>query len=226
MQMLCSRVRAAAGLGMSLGVGLFTLTGAAHAADPYATIGAPGIVLGVAQPMNERVSLRADYATSGRHGLDGEQEGIDYRGRVQFSRVGLFADWFVAGGGFRLVGGATFNHGRMDLTAFGDGTPIRIGDTLYPTTEADRFVARVKFPDVTPYLGIGWGHYSEQVKGLSFLFDLGASIGQATVETRAEGPLLGQVSDEDLEKETRELRDGVDRVKAIPQATIGVAYRF
>jgi len=226
MQMLCCRARAAAGLGLRLGLVLFATVGAVQAADPYATIGAPGIVLGVAQPMNERVSLRADYATSGRHGLDGEQEGIDYRGHVQFSRLGLFADWFVAGGGFRLTGGATFNQGRMDLTAFGDGTPIRIGDTLYPTTEADRFEARVKFPDVTPYLGIGWGHHSQQVKGLSFLFDLGASIGQATVETRAEGPLLGQVSDEDLKKETRELRDGVGRVKAIPQATIGMAYRF
>jgi len=62
--------------------------------------------------------------------------------------------------------------------------------------------------------------------GLSLMADLGASIGRATVTTRAQGPLLGQVSDEDLHQETRELREGVGRVRAIPQATIGMAYRF
>lgn len=225
MQMFRCRLRAAAGWAL----GAWSVLGAAtmaHAADPYATIGAPGLVVGFAQPINQRFNLRSDYATSGSHRVDGEQEGIDYRGRVEFSRLGVFGDWFVMGGGFRLSAGVTFNRGRMHLTAFGDGTPIRIGDTLYPTTPADRFDAWVKFPDVTPYLGVGWGHHSQQVKGLAFLFDLGASIGQATVESEVQGPLLGQVSDEDLYKETRELRDGVGRVKAIPQATIGLAYRF
>lgn len=230
MQWWGCRIRAAAGRGARLACvgwwGMLAFAGAARAADSYATIGAPGIVLGASQALSERLGVRADYATSGRHRVDGVQEGIDYRGHVQFSRVGLFADWFVVGNGFRVTGGVTFNDGRMELTAFGDGTPIRVGHTLYPTTEDDRFLAHVKFPEVTPYLGVGWGHHVEQVRGLSFLLDLGASIGQATVETRTEGPLLGLARQEDVDRETRELREGTARVRAMPQATIGLAYRF
>jgi len=199
--------------------------GTARAADPYVAIGLPGIVVGVAQPLHERFTIRADYATLGSRDFDGNHEGIDYRGDARFNRVGLFGDWFISGG-FRLTIGATFNDGRMDLTALGDGTPITIGDTTYATTAADRFDAKVRFPDVTPYLGIGFGHHSEQVKGLSFLFDLGASIGQAKVTTSTQGPLLGQVSQEDLDAETEQLREGVGKVKAIPQLTLGLAYRF
>ncbi len=220
MQMKSCRVRAAVWAACC-----FSVAGAVQAADPYAALGAPGLVLGLAHPLNPQVSIRADVASSGQHGVNGDQEGIAYRGNAHFQRLGLFADWFVAGR-FRLSGGATFNDGEMRLTAFGDGTPVTIGDTTYPTTSADRFDARIKFPAVTPYLGIGWGRHSEQVKGLSLMADLGASIGRATVTSRAQGPLLGQVSDDDLYQETRELRDGVGRVKAIPQATIGMAYRF
>lgn len=198
----------------------------AHAAQAYAAIGVPGLVIGVAQSMNDRVSLRADLGTLGSRDFNGEREGIDYRGDVHYHRLGLFGDWFVAGRGFRLTGGVTFNDGKMKLSALGDGTPITIGDTTYPTTPEDRFDAWVKVPDVTPYLGIGWGHHATDVPGWSFLFDLGASIGRATVKTRAQGPLLGQVSQEDLDAETEELRDGVGRVRLVPQVTIGVAYRF
>lgn len=197
-----------------------------QAADPYAAIGLPGLVIGVAQPVNDRFSVRADLGTLGSRDVNGDHEGIDYRGDVHYHRLGLFGDWFVAGGGFRLTGGVTFNDGKMTLTAKGDGTPITIGDTTYPTTAEDRFDARVKVPDVTPYLGIGWGHHGGSGPGWSFLFDLGVSIGRATVSTSAEGPILGQVSQEDLDEETRELRDGVGRIRVLPQATVGVAYRF
>lgn len=200
--------------------------GGAHAAEPYAAIGVPGVLIGVNQPMGERFGVRADLGTLGSRDVDGEHEGIDYRGDAHYHRLGLFGDWFVAGGGFRLTGGVTFNDGKLRLSALGDGTPITIGGTTYPTTAEDRFDARVKLPDVTPYLGIGWGHHASAGPGWYLVADLGVSFGRASVSTRATGPLLGQVSQEDIDEETRELRDGVGRVRAVPQATLGVGYRF
>jgi hypothetical protein len=211
---------------LAVAVGMALACAGAQAAEAYAAIGLPGLVIGFAQPVNDRVSLRADLGTLGSRDVDGDHEGIDYRGDVHYHRLGLFGDWFVAGGGFRLTGGVTFNDGKMTLSALGDGTPITIGDTTYPTTAEDRFDARVKVPDVTPYLGIGWGHHGTGGPGWSFLFDLGVSVGRATVSTSAQGPFLGQVSQEDLDAETRELRDGVGRIRVLPQATVGVAYRF
>lgn len=129
----------------------------AQAAEPYAAIGAPGVMLGIAQPVSDTVTVRADLATIGTQDKSGTEQGINYRGNYKSNRTGLFADWFVSGG-FRLTGGVTFNDTKFDLTAFGDGTPIKIGNTSYATTTADRFVANIKFPSTTPYIGIGWGH--------------------------------------------------------------------
>lgn len=199
---------------------------AARAADPYLAVGLPGAVFGVAQPVGEHFGVRADYATLGSRGLDGDHEGVNYRGDARYSRVGVFADWFPMAGSFRISAGATFNDGRVQLVALGDGSPITIGGTTYATTTGDRLDVKIQLPDVTPYLGIGWGHQSAQAPGWRVVVDLGASIGRATVDARASGPLLGQVSQADLDAETRELRDGVGRIRAIPQATVGVSYRF
>lgn len=201
-----------------------TLCTAASAAEPYAAIGAPGVMLGIAQPISDTVTLRADLATIGTRDQTGTEQGINYKGKVKSNRTGLFADWFVAGG-FRLTGGVTFNDTKFDLTAFGDGTPIKIGNTSYATTTADRFVANIKFPSTTPYIGIGWGHKMGN-SGWGFVADLGASIGKATVATRTEGPLLSQVSQADMDRETQELRDGVGKVRALPQLSVGVSYQF
>lgn len=203
-----------------------SLGAAAQAADPYLALGLPGAVVGVAQPLGERLGVRADFATLGSRNFDGEHEGVDYRGDGRYSRVGLFADWFPLAGSFRVSAGATFNDGRITLNAFGDGTPITIGGTTYATTAGDRLEVKIRVPEVTPYLGIGWGHQSAQAPGWRVVVDLGASIGRATVDTRATGPLLSQVSQADLDAETKELRDGVGRIRALPQATVGVSYRF
>jgi hypothetical protein len=200
-----------------------TLT-AAQAAEPYAAIGAPGVMLGIAQPVSDTVTVRLDLATIGTRDKTGIEQGISYRGHYKSNRTGLFADWFVSGG-FRLTGGLTINDTKFDLTAFGDGTPIKIGNTSYPTTTADRFVANIKFPSTTPYLGIGWGHKMGN-SGWGFIADLGASFGKATVTTRVEGPLLSQVSQADIDRETQELRDGVGKFRALPQLSIGVSYQF
>ncbi|MBQ0934068.1 hypothetical protein [Ideonella paludis] len=198
--------------------------GTTQAAEPYAAIGAPGVMLGIAQPVSDTVTVRLDLATIGTRDKSGVEQGINYKGQYKSNRTGLFADWFVAGG-FRLTGGVTVNDTKFDLTAFGDGTPIKIGNTSYATTTADRFVANIKFPSTTPYIGIGWGHKMGN-SGWGFVADLGASIGKATVATRVEGPLLSQVSQADLDRETQELRDGVGKVRALPQLSVGVSYQF
>ncbi|TDM05845.1 MAG: hypothetical protein C4K60_14195 [Ideonella sp. MAG2] len=196
----------------------------AHAVEPYAAIGAPGVMLGLAHPVSDTLTLRADLATIGTRDKTGTEQGIKYQGDYKSNRTGLFADWFVAGG-FRLTGGVTFNDTKFNLTALGDGSPIKIGNTSYTTTTADRFVANIKFPSTSPYIGIGWGHKMGNT-GWGFVADLGASIGKATVTTRVEGPLLNQVSQADIDRETQELRDGVGKVRALPQLSVGVSYQF
>lgn len=203
---------------------LVAATSSAQAGEIYGAIGLPGVIVGYAQPVGGSFALRADVSTLGRRNVDGTEEGIEYKGKAKANRLGLFADWFVAGG-FRFTGGATFNDVRADLVAQGDGNPITIGGNQYPTSSEDRLDVTIKYPGTTPYLGIGWGHHAAE-SGVGFVFDLGASIGKAKLSSRTQGPNLSQVSQSDIDRELAELREGVGKAKVIPQISFGINYRF
>jgi hypothetical protein len=197
---------------------------ATQAAEVYGAVGLPGVILGFAQPVSGSVTLRADVASLGTHKDTYDEDGIKYDGKLKTNRVGLFADWFPFGNGFRFTGGVTFNDYKLNLHAQGTGNTIDIGGTTYVFTSQDRFDVEVKFPKTTPYLGLGYGHQPES--GFGFLFDLGASYGKAKLTETHSGPNLSQASQADIDEELRELRDGVGKVKVIPQLSIGINYRF
>lgn len=198
----------------------------AHAGEVYGGIGLPGVFIGYAQPLNESFTVRADVATLGSRSADGREEGIDYDGKINLHRAGVFADWFPAQGGFRITGGLTFNDAKVKLTARGDGGTINIGGQDYVFTPADRFDVRVKYPSVTPYLGIGYGHHRTGATGWAFHFDVGASYGKPKVRGGVSGPAAALVRDEDVEQELDELRDSVEKYRVLPQLSVGASYRF
>jgi hypothetical protein len=206
----------------AVALGATFVMASAQAGEIYGNIGLPGVMIGYAQPLNSYFGVRADVATLGSRSASGTEEGIDYEGKARAHRAGVFGDWFVFGVGFRLTGGITYNDMRVDLEGRGNGGTIEIGDNTYVTQPGDSFDVRIEFPRVTPYLGIGYGHQPSG-PGWGFVFDLGASIGKAKV--RASTNIAG-VTQEDIDRETEELRDGVGKVRAIPQLSIGVNYRF
>lgn len=203
---------------------LMACAGASQAGEVYGNLGFPGVMLGFAQPMSDRLTLRADVATLGTRSDRRNEEGINYDASLKTTRVALLADWFPMAGSFRLTGGLTSNQYKLDLLATGAGGTLTIGNTTYTTTAADRFAVAVKFPSTTPYLGIGWGHGAGS--GMRFAFDIGAMIGKAKVSYQLSGPAANQVSQADIDAELAQLRDGVGKVRAIPQVTFGIGYSF
>jgi len=73
-------------------------------------------------------------------------------------------------------------------------------------------------------LGLGYGH--QLGSGWGFTFDLGASIGKAKISETHTGTVLGNASQADIDRELAELRDGVGKIRLIPQISLGVATRF
>lgn len=217
---------------MSLSTRLTTATalcltmaaGAVQAGEVYAGIGLPGLMLGYAHPISERFTVRGDFSTLGSLSDTRTEEGIRYDGKAKYDRTGIFADYFVTGGGFRLTAGVTVNSASIDLLARGDGSTINIGGTDYPASPDDQLKVKIKFPGTTPYLGIGYGH--QLSSGMGFVFDLGASFGKAKLSATTSGPNLSQVDQADIDAELAELRDGVGKVKFLPQLSIGFSYRF
>lgn len=196
----------------------------AQAGELYLGLGTPGVMLGVASPLGERFTLRAEFASLGEHTGEELEEGIRYNARAKLQRSGLFADYFVFGGGFRLSGGVTFNAVELDLQAVSSGGTIDIGGNTYTFGPGDRFDAEVRFAKTTPYVGIGYGHHAD--KGWGFVWDIGASLGRATVTATSSGPNLGLVPQNDIDRELEELRDGVGKVRALPQLSFAISYKF
>ena len=209
---------------LTLCVALVLSAGAAQAGEIYTKVGLPGAVLGYAQPLGPLFGLRVDYATLGNRSDRRTEDGINYDAKLKFNRTALLADWFPLAGNFRLTGGITSNQYKLDLLATGAGGSLTIGNTTYNTTAADQFRVQVKFPSSTPYVGFGWGHSSGS--GLRFSMDVGAKLGKATVSYALSGPLAQQATQADIDAELAELRDGVGKIRAVPQLTIGLGYSF
>lgn len=209
---------------VSLATALYLVAGAAQAGELYTKIGLPGAILGYSQPIGPLFGLRVDYATVGERTDRRNEDGINYDTKLKLNRAALLADWFPFAGSFRLTSGITSNQYKLDLLATGAGGSLTIGNTTYTTTANDQFRVQVKFPSSTPYFGVGWGH--GMGSGLRFSFDVGAKFGKATVSYALSGPIAQQVSQADIDAELAELRDGVGKVKAVPQISFGVGYSF
>ena len=197
----------------------------AQAGEVYANVGLPGIGLGYAHPIDSRFTVRADFMTLGSRSKSTTEEGIRYDGRYKLQRLAVLGDWFPFGGSFRLTGGLSSNQYKVTLDATGENGSLTIGDRTYTTTAADGLKVEVKFPSVTPYLGIGWGHQS--ASGWRFGADIGALVGRAKVNATVRGALASEPDIQaNLDKELAELRDGVGKVRAIPQLSVVIGYSF
>lgn len=229
---MCRRTRRAGRLPILgiLAAGSVLIASPAHAQSApagrgavYAGIGLPGVMLGYAHPLNERLTLRADISTIGNWDRDVTKDGLDYKGSAKLNRAALLADYHV-NPSFRLTGGVTYNDMRVDLDTQGRNELVDIGDTTVLLTPADRVEAEVRFPRVTPYIGIGFGRHTG-APGWSVVADLGVSIGRAKVDGRLRGPAAALVPQSEVDKELREIRDDVS-IGVVPQISVGVAYRF
>jgi hypothetical protein len=200
----------------------------ASAGEIYAGVGLPGVMLGYAQPLNDSFTLRGDWATLGSRNKRVTEEGITYDAKLAFNRLGLFADWFFLGG-MRVTAGVTFNNLTADFRTQGDGTTAYQFGNNPPVvlTNTDQLTVTIKYPNTTPYLGLGYGHQASS--GWGFTFDLGASYGKATLSESHSGPTLTNpalVSQASIDQEMAQLREGVGKVRYIPQLSFGVNYRF
>ena len=196
-----------------------------HAQDSYVGVGLPGLLtLGYAYPLGSNVGLRGEYAGGLSVNKDGNLDGVNVTGNFKASRLGAFADWFPLGGSFRLVGGLTFNDIKADFNGVGTGTSTINGQTVNMTGET--YNVKVKFPDTTAYLGIGFGHQKSDAKGLGFYADLGVMIGSFTADTTTS--LVGKqgITQADVDAQNQKIRDSLSSLSVLPSASLGLLYRY
>lgn len=203
-----------------------TGTSLAHADDFYAGAGLPGLVtVGYAHNLSDSVNIRGDLAGGLNSSTDGVNEGVNATATLKSTTAGLYGDWFpLTDSAFRLVGGLTFNDTSFKIEAAGSGSSTFNGTTVNMAGEYYR--VKVAMPDVTPYIGIGYGHKSNAHPGLGFYADVGVMIGTMTVKSETSLVTSGKLTQADINAQDEKIRDSVNKVSAMPVISLGLVYRF
>jgi hypothetical protein len=211
-------------LGLALSMPLAARADGVRGGGVYTAVGVPGLIAGYALPVTNTLVVRADLSTLGSQSWTGNESGNEYQGKIKFNRLALLGDYHFADN-WRVTGGLTLQHGRLDIHSSGAGL-TSVGDTAVTLQPGDSFDAAIKFPRFTPYLGVGFGRYAGTPQGWNLVGDAGVMVGKSKVSGGLSGPSAALVSQTDVDKELQKVRDGVGKVKVIPQLTLGASYQY
>lgn len=196
----------------------------AMAGEVYGQIGTEGLGLGYSLAVAEQISMRGEinYASVSHTQNSGD---LTYHGKLTLGGAAILADYFPFSGTFHVTGGAIINQAKLTGVATSNGGTYTINGTSYAATAGDSVTANVKFGDVNPYLGIGFGH-AKSDKGISVFSDIGAIFQKPTSSVNVSGALAARVSPADVAAESAKLQDSVHKFKYYPVVKIGLAYAF
>ena len=196
---------------------------AATAVEIYGGAATTGAEIGVAQTLSDAVTGRLEYNALS-YTRTFSSSSIDYNAKLKASNAGVYLDYFVVGG-FRVSGGALIGSRKIHGTAKSTGGTVKINGVIYPATAADTLDFDAKFPTVTPYLGIGYGH-GDTTPGLHLYADAGVAYGRAKVTLSPSASLASKVNPSDLSGEQASAQDSANGLRAYPVLKIGINYRF
>ena len=200
----------------------------AQADGIYMGLGFPGLFnLGYAQAIDERWSWRAEYG----FGLDEQthrntSDSINGNVQLKASRLGLLGEYAPFQGSFRLVSGLHYNDIQFAFSASGSGNAVINGHTVNLSNQS--FEMQIKYPTLTPYIGVGWGqHRKTNETGLGLQSDFGISLGRFNTHVSAPGLVGTQgISQADLDAETQRTRSAISKLTFLPSFSTGLSYRW
>lgn len=199
-----------------LAISAAALAGTASAQTVYGQVGTTGFTLGYAEHLNNYVNVRAD-ASFFNYSRDIKAGNVEYSGKLKFTNVGLYADYFPVGQ-FRLTGGLLIGDDKVSARGTaGAGNDIPEGEWVD---------AALKTKKVRPYLGLGWGLGKQAGKGLSFTADVGVAYGRFTTDYNVSAGLADYWGNDRVQEERRDLDRKVNDLKWYPVVRLGVSYKF
>ena len=157
------------------------------------------------------------------------QSDVTYDATLKLQAFSALIDLFPGNrGNFHFTGGVMTDPAKVNAT----GKPTTSGTfTLngnsYTTAQVGTLTGEAKYPGVVPYVGIGFGTPARSGGALGFLFDLGVTIGKATVALDATGAASNPSLAADLQAQENKTEHDVQKyAKVYPVISFGLAYRF
>lgn len=207
------------------------LAGTSLAAQSDFSIGLRAGTLGVGVEASKLISTHIGVRAA-VHSLSGDfkntEEGIDYEVDAKFKAVTALVDFYLSPrGAFHLSAGLVTAPAEITGTGQPDGDSYTINGTEYTAAEVGTVVAEVVFPDILPYVGLGWGTAAKRGGRIGFVFDLGVAIGTPTLDLTASSAVPGSPLAADVEAERREIQDHFDQYfKVYPVLSLGIVVKF
>jgi hypothetical protein len=214
-------------------VAFLSLGAVSHATEVYGGIGSSGLQLGMSYTLNPSVVVRGDFMGGLSLSTSKQRDGVNYDSQFKSNRLGGFVDWFPfsnrsAASGFRVTGGLTLNSIKMGLNANATSNASATVNGKTVNLSGETLNVDLKFPTVTPYIGIGYGHQASNSydRGLGFHVDVGMMIGR--FNTAVTTSLVGKqgITQADIDAAAKTVRDSVSKISILPSASIGASYRF
>lgn len=157
-----------------------------------------------------------------------EEDDISFDAKVKLHSFTALIDVYPsARGSFHLTGGIITN--PLEFTGVGvpTGSGYEIDGTTYTAAQVGTLNASGEFPSVLPYVGLGFGTPANSNKGVKFVFDIGAGIGQPTLALKATNPMNNAQLAAHVENQRIKTQDDIRKyLKVFPSVTIGLAFAF
>lgn len=157
-----------------------------------------------------------------------EEDDITFDAKVKLHSFTALLDLYPsARGSFHLTGGIITN--PLEFTGVGvpNGSGYEIDGTTYTAAQVGNLNASGEFPSVLPYVGLGFGTPANSKKGVKFVFDIGAGIGQPTLNLKATNPMNNAQLAAHVENQRVKTQEDIRKyLKVYPSVTLGLAFAF
>lgn len=198
---------------------------AARAGELYGQVGTQGGGIGYAINFNSYVGAHADIDYGAlSHSITSDN--TKYKGRLNLLGGGLYMDVFpFQASSFRVTAGALLGNSYLKGDGESTGGTYRINGQDYAAA-GQSVSAKISYPAVRPYLGIGFGHKTDGKRGLNITADLGVAYGKPRVDYTVSQGLAAQAGAANVQAEEQRISDTVSKYRLYPVIQVGLAYRF
>jgi len=194
----------------------------------YAIGGSGGIGLGVTKNLYDRYTLRGEWSSYSVDRAITEGD-VTYDGRLKLQAAALYVDYHPFEGSFRLTAGLSLAGPRASMEGRATGGTITLNGNVYDAT-GEYVKAKVEYPSVMPYLGLGWGYRPSGKPGMMWGVDLGVFFGRTTASVTFSPGLVQAATQaghpEDLALEEQKFKDAADGIPIYPLVKVGIGYSF
>jgi hypothetical protein len=135
--------------------------------------GTTGLGAQLVFPLSQQWNIRAG-GNGLNYSFDYRVRRVDYDATIKMANFPLIIDWFpTLRFPLRVSGGIYGNSNKVDVEARPDSGVYVVGNNTYSANEIGRINGSVKYRNIAPYVGVGWGNAVAPGKNWSWNVDVG-----------------------------------------------------